>query len=122
MPQHLIVGKQAEELALRFLKDRAYKVLGRNWRRKWGELDIIAQKDGNLCFIEVKGESATRSGFDAWRRANSHKLAKVARTAKTWMASNGYRSDSSWQIDVIQVSIRHDSSEAHIIHFKGVRI
>ena len=46
-PQHLKVGKIGEDIACRYLKDKGYKIIERNFRRKWGEIDIICFKKYN---------------------------------------------------------------------------
>ena len=48
------IGEIGEKLACMFLMKHGFKVLDRNYRKKWGEIDIIAQKDDILRFIEVK--------------------------------------------------------------------
>ncbi|MDO8620324.1 MAG: YraN family protein [bacterium] len=51
------VGALGEELIVMFLMKRSYKILDRNFRRPWGELDIIAERKGKVHFIEVKALS-----------------------------------------------------------------
>ncbi|MDZ7319254.1 MAG: YraN family protein, partial [candidate division KSB1 bacterium] len=59
MPQQITkkdepsVGKLGENLAAKFLEEKGYHILERNYRYGHGELDIIAEKDGMLIFIEV---------------------------------------------------------------------
>ena len=48
------LGARGEELAVRYLKNRGYRILERNYRVKLGEIDIIAEQGGDLVFIEVK--------------------------------------------------------------------
>jgi len=48
------VGKTAESLATKKLKECGYKIIARNWRCRYGELDCAALKDGCLAIIEVK--------------------------------------------------------------------
>ncbi len=43
-----------EEIASLYLIDKGYTIVERNWKCKIGEIDIVAKKDGYLCFIEVK--------------------------------------------------------------------
>lgn len=50
-------GRLGEELAGRFLMKRGYKIVDRNYRRPWGELDIVAEKKGKIHFVEVKSVS-----------------------------------------------------------------
>lgn len=59
---HLIVGKRGEELAAEFLEARGFVITDRNWRAatgssRHGEIDIVAQKGGQLYFVEVKTRS-----------------------------------------------------------------
>ncbi|MFH1397701.1 MAG: YraN family protein [Candidatus Omnitrophota bacterium] len=59
---NLDFGRGAEELASRFLKDKGYKIICRNYRTKLGEIDIIAEDKNTLCFVEVKARRTYRFG------------------------------------------------------------
>lgn len=54
MPNTKRIGALGEELAVKFLMKRGYKILDRNYRRPWGELDIVAERRGKIHFVEVK--------------------------------------------------------------------
>lgn len=58
MAQHNILGKEGEEQAVAFLRNRQYTILHTNWRWRRIELDIIARKDDEIVIIEVKSRSA----------------------------------------------------------------
>ncbi len=49
-----LVGKLGEEKVLNYLKEKDFKILEKNYRKKFGELDIVAFKDKLLVFVEVK--------------------------------------------------------------------
>ena len=51
------VGALGEELVVQFLVKRGYKILDRNYRRPWGELDVVAERKGKIHFVEVKALS-----------------------------------------------------------------
>ncbi len=51
---HLKVGRFGERVALRLLEAKNYRILGRNWRTRAGELDLIARDGATLVFVEVK--------------------------------------------------------------------
>ena len=51
------VGEIGESVAVRFLVKHGFSILNRNYTRKWGELDIVAEKDAKLYFVEVKSFS-----------------------------------------------------------------
>lgn len=59
MYQRHIIGKYGEDVAVRFLEQKGYKIIERNFSCRQGELDIIAKNNGYIVFIEVK----TRSNF-----------------------------------------------------------
>jgi putative endonuclease len=88
------VGIAGEKIACQFLVKRGFKILERNFRRRWGELDIIAEKDGMVRIVEVKAIS--RENIHELSREMDHqpedmvdrrKLTKVARTAALYMES-----------------------------------
>lgn len=59
---NLEFGKAAENAAATFLKANGYKILERNYKNKFGEIDIIAQLAGVICFIEVKARHSLSLG------------------------------------------------------------
>ncbi|MEO7923226.1 MAG: YraN family protein [Chitinophagaceae bacterium] len=62
MASHNDLGKEGEELAVRWLEEKGYTILQRNWRYGKVEIDIIATKDKFLHFIEVKTRNFSRFG------------------------------------------------------------
>jgi Predicted endonuclease distantly related to archaeal Holliday junction resolvase len=54
MAHHNLTGTLGEDMAVKYLQDKGYTILHRNWRHKNWETDIIATKNSNLHFIEVK--------------------------------------------------------------------
>lgn len=56
------IGKKGEDLAALFLKKKGYKIIERNFRKSYGEIDIIAVKDNILVFIEVKTRTGGKFG------------------------------------------------------------
>ena len=55
------IGTLGEELVVKFLVKKGYKILDRNFWKRWGELDIVAQRKGKIHFVEVKALSANVS-------------------------------------------------------------
>jgi putative endonuclease len=112
------LGADAEELATRYLRGRGFRILDRNWRRPWGELDIIAEQSGAVHFVEVKAQVKEKEGFEARYRVDRNKTDKLLRTARTWLAQQGRSSGQAWQIDIVEVTVEHDS--AKIRHFSNI--
>ncbi len=73
-------GSLHEEEAARFLSNLGYKILKRNYRTRLGEIDIIAEDRGIICFIEVKSRSSRNFGLpeDAVNAVKQRHIAKVA--------------------------------------------
>ena len=113
-------GSFAEGLAEKFLKDRGYKILDRNYRKPWGEVDIIAQKNGIVIFVEVKAsDSPAPKGFEPEKRVNGDKLKMIKRAAQTYIQQKNL-DNKSWQIDIIAIELNKDKTVAKITHFKNI--
>ena len=63
MAGHNEMGKDAEQMAVDWLKAKGYEILHRNWRHKYYEIDIIALKNKMLHIVEVKARSSTALGY-----------------------------------------------------------
>ena len=116
--QRTELGFAAEKIAGEFLEKRGYVILARNYRKPWGEIDIVCEKEGILVFIEVKASKTATVGFEPELRADWDKMAKVRRTAETFLAAKKYDSGQEWQLDVIAVSFDKEKGAAKIKHFK----
>lgn len=92
MARHNIDGAKAEEEVAEYLKDRKYKILARNWKTRWCEIDIVAEKDRVVYFVEVKYRSNTAqgSGFDY---ITPSKLKKMELAANSWVEINGWKNE-----------------------------
>jgi putative endonuclease len=78
------VGQSLERLAEKHLKKAGYRIRDRNVRMKVGEIDIIAEENGVLCFIEVKGRSGTGFGLPA-EAVTSEKQRRIYRAAEIYL-------------------------------------
>ena len=75
------MGQYGEDLACKYLQAQGYAILARNFRcRRYGEVDIVANKDGVLSFIEVKTRCSQRYGkpVEAVTLAKQRKIYRVA--------------------------------------------
>jgi len=102
-------GKIGEQIAADFLTRKGFTVLARNYRKPWGEIDIIAEKDGCVHFVEVKtlsretlpDVSREMSDYRPEEQVHPGKLRKISRTAEMYM--NAARDNRDYQIDVVGV-------------------
>jgi len=74
------LGKQGERLAAEYLARAGYKIVARNYRSRLGELDLVAEEQGVVVFVEVKTrrDGAAVSPFEAVTRAKRRQIARVA--------------------------------------------
>ncbi len=110
---HIKIGQIGEELAALHYKRHEFTIIGRNYRQKWGEIDIIAENDHHIRFIEVKTVSyETKEALfsaishETWRpeeNVTRQKIVKLSRTIDTWLKE--HLCDKKWQIDVVAMRI-----------------
>lgn len=102
------IGKIGEDIACKFLMKHSFSILERNYTKKWGEIDIIAQKDGKYYFIEVKSKSVEtldKVSYETNRpEDNMHywKLKRLSRTVQTYLIHNRI-GNTPWQFDLLVI-------------------
>lgn len=104
------IGSHYENLARTYLEKNNYKVLYQNYRTKFGEIDLIAQNENYLCFIEVKyrDKESLASGLYAVDKAKQKTIYNVA---KMYMLENKIDDDTACRFDVVSV----DGSDVKLI-------
>jgi len=103
-------GKLGEAIASEFLERKGFKLLEKNYRKPWGEIDIIAQKGNGVRFVEVKTVSRESPDYRPEELVDRRKLKKLARTAALYMESKGDRRE--FQIDVVGVIVDKNTRTA----------
>lgn len=98
------IGKFGEDVATRYLIQKDYKILEKNFRCKKGEIDIIAKDNNNLVFIEVKTRSNLNYGTPA-EAVNSSKIQHILNTAKVYLKIKNIKS-AFIRFDVIEVYVQ----------------
>lgn len=96
---HMTDGARAEQLAADYLMHRGFKILERNYRTRWSEIDIVVEKAGTIRFIEVKyrKNSIYGSGYDY---ITPDKQRRLVRAAEMYMVTRA----QDWQIDIISIT------------------
>jgi putative endonuclease len=87
-PSHVFLGKQGEEIAENYLKDKGYFIIEKNFHSKYGEVDIICEKNNNLVFVEVKYRNNKNFGLGE-ESISPSKIGKLKRTIEVWLSKNG---------------------------------
>ncbi|OIO39981.1 MAG: YraN family protein [Candidatus Omnitrophica bacterium CG1_02_49_10] len=94
-------GRFGEAVAVRFLKKRGYSILNKNYRCRFGEMDIIAREGATLCFIEVKFRYDTRYGLPE-ESITPKKIFRLYKIADYYLSYNGL-ADISCRFDVVSI-------------------
>ena len=112
------VGQYGERVAAKFLVERGWEVLERNWRGPSGELDIVALDGDVLVVVEVKTRTGDGFGHPA-EAVTPAKLARLRRLAGQWLAAHDLHV-SGVRIDVIAVRAGGRGA-ARVEHLVGVQ-
>ncbi len=107
-------GDEGERIALEYLQKSGYIILATNWTWGKNEIDIIAQKDKIVCFVEVKLRRSTWAG-QPYEAVNRSKQKAIVRTANFYL--NRLEFDAEARFDII--SIVTGDGDHHIEHLEG---
>jgi len=115
------IGQLGEEIACTFLVKHGFSILERNYTKKWGEIDIIAEKGDKRYFIEVKSKSVSSldivSGETVTNRPeeNMHpwKLKRLRRVVETYLISKRM-GHIEWQFDLLVVYLDIEHRKARV--------
>lgn len=94
-------GHHAEKIAAQHLVSLGFRIIELNWRTKWCEIDIIAQKDTVMHFVEVKFRQNSYHG-DGLDYITSKKLQQMTRAAESWVTLRGY--DGEYTLSAISMT------------------
>lgn len=118
-------GALGEQIACTFLQRKGFKIIESNYRKPWGEIDIIAEKGGVIRFVEVKAHtgdievlSRESDGFRPEENIHPAKLKKIVRTAMLYMESRG--DNREYQIDAIAVILDPITRRARCRHYEQI--
>ncbi|WP_459957380.1 YraN family protein [Nocardia sp. IFM 10818] len=117
MASNLALGAHGEELAAQYLRAAGMEIVARNWRCRYGELDLIARDRGVTCFIEVKTRSGLGFGPPA-AAVTFEKQQRIRRLALLWL----HEQDGPWlhiRFDVVSVLLR-PGQDPVIEHLRAV--
>ncbi len=112
------IAVKGEDLAVKFLRDKGYKIVERNFRKGYGEIDIIAIHKNILVFIEVKTRTSNAYGtpFEA---ISYFKLKNLLKTAEFYKALNP-RMPDAMRIDAISVMLDNLENLSSIEHIENI--
>ncbi len=116
------IGLLGEEVGCKYLINKGYRILERNYTKKWGEIDIIAQLNDQLYFVEVKSVScetlpdfSTENPFVKRPEENMHpwKIKRLSRTVQTYLIHKRI-GNTPWQFDLLLVYLSLKDRKARV--------
>jgi len=112
---HKLLGDKGERAAVRFLKRLGYKIVAKQYRNQFGEIDVIALDGKQIVFVEVKTRQSTDAGqpFEAVDRRKQQKLTMLA---LAWLKKHKQLEQSA-RFDVVSVVWPEGAKEPAIQHF-----
>lgn len=110
-------GTAAEQAAVRYLVSRGYTIIDCNWRCRSGELDIIAEYNNVLTFIEVRSRSGSLLQGTPEESVDLRKIRQVRSTAQVYLHQNSSE-ERQVSFDVITVLLKEDLSIAELGHIR----
>lgn len=127
------LGQFGEDFAAEYLQKQGYKIIDRNFRQPWGEIDIIAKDpDNTLVFVEVKTlqqfgnpqnplvVSPAETQLMPEDQLTSAKLQKLKKTASGYASANPklIKENRGWRIDLVALALQNSSFETR--HYKNI--
>jgi putative endonuclease len=129
--QKQTIGKIGEDIAVKFLEQRGFEILERNYLKKFGEIDVICRKNSKIHFIEVKTVSRetplvpgvggnsdnrvsreTRDDYRAEDNIHSAKLKRIGRTVEVYLNEKNIQED--WEFHAIIVMLDTDKKISRV--------
>lgn len=109
------IGDFGENMAVKYLEDKGYDILERNFRRKMGEIDIIADDDDTTVFVEVKTRKSNKYGEPS-EYVDYRKQEKLKKTAMTY--ADGVNDEI--RFDVIDILYEEKYGELFLVRINHI--
>ncbi len=112
-----LLGDRGERAAVKFLKKQGYRILAKQHRNTFGEIDIIAQDGPTTVFVEVKTRTSDKDGqpFEAVDRRRQERL---VRAGLAWLKKHN-RLELPARFDIISILWPEDGTEPKLSHYQN---
>lgn len=115
---NILLGSKGETIATKYLSSRGYEILERNFKKRYGDIDIVAQIGDTMVFVEVKTRTSDEygGGEEAINRAKIYRLIKAAQYYKH--VKN--LADIPMRIDLISIYLDYGGETYKINHYENI--
>lgn len=117
------IGELGEKICTKYLREIGFTLIELNYTKKSGEIDIIAEKNDILHFIEVKSVQLKYVSYETYNPAENltkSKYAKILKTTNVYLDENSVSHETKWQIDLYCVFINRDSGKHKINRIENI--
>jgi len=111
------IGRWGEQIAADYLVNKGFRLLGRNVRTPYGEIDLLCQRESQIVFVEVKTRTSNTFGYPE-DSVTPRKQAHMLSSAEHYLQE--HEIDNDWQCDVIAVEGSPGGKAPRITHFENV--
>ncbi len=138
--QKQILGKLGEDIACKYLKNKGFSIVERNYLKKCGEIDIVAKNKDIIHFVEVKSVSracpsnyndnlnrkinkeivSSETGYRPEDNLHPWKLERLTKTIQIYLIENNVSDETNWQFDVITVYIDEEKRISKVFMLENV--
>lgn len=112
------IGKWGEELAARYLDQHGYRVIEQNARTPYGEIDLVAQLEGEVVFVEVKTRTGASFGLPE-ESVTVKKQEHMLSAAQDYLQRHP-ELEGDWRCDVIAIRGKPGKEPVEMVHFENV--
>ncbi len=122
-------GRIGEDIAEIFLSRKGFSVIARNYRKKWGEIDIVAREKRIMVFVEVKTEklyvprvTSVDGIYSIEENIHRKKIDRLTRTIRSYLLENNVSDETEWRLDALIVRLDTQNRVARVRHIKNVNV
>lgn len=109
-------GRRGEDLAASYLSRLGFEIVDRNYRCKWGEIDIICRRGALVVFVEVRSKSTDRFGTPE-ESINRTKVSRIRKTAMEYLREKLEGQPIKMRFDLIAITFKE--RQGNINHIEG---
>ena len=114
---HIATGKLGEEIAKKYLEEKGYKIIEKDFKTKYAEIDLVGTKNKGMVFFEVRTKRGEAFGSPE-ETLNSKKLKKLCLGAKIFSVAKKW--SGSMRIDAVCVVLKENNEILRINHYENI--
>ncbi|MFA6295273.1 MAG: YraN family protein [Candidatus Paceibacterota bacterium] len=119
-----VKGNKGEDIACKFIENKGFHVICRNYMKSWGELDIIAEKDKDIHFFEVKSVTSNYIndfyGHKPEENVDGFKVRQIRRMVMTFLEESGIGLNIEFNFHVLCVYMNMNTHLAKVKWMKNI--